>query len=366
MTEQTDTGPGEDFQVRLIDILNMGAINLALGIGYRLGLFEVLDSFDSPVSAERIAQKAGVSLRYVQEWLGVMVTGDIVLLSQTDTNKNLFHLPKHHADYLTKRAGNNNIGVYTQETPLLTAGAFHHVLNDFTKGKGLPYTCYEHFHAFMAELAAAKHHQVLVSKFLPSVDDGAILRQLQAGIHVCDIGCGEGVVLNLMAQAFPNSRFIGIDVSEQAIEKAKKEAEAHNFDNAMFIVKDAAELETSDQFADSFDYVTAFDAIHDQTKPAEVLKGIHGMLRPEGLFSMVDIAARTDLSENLEDPMAPFLYTVSLMHCMPVGLCDDGMGLGMMWGRDKALQMLKDAGFSKVTVESIPEDSFNDHFLCRK
>ena len=64
--------------------------------------------------------------------------------------------------------------------------------------------------------------------------------------------------------------------------------------------------------------------------------------------------------------MGPFLYTVSLMHCMPVGLVGGGAGLGMMWGRQKAVQMLNEAGFKTVQVLDIPEDPFNLHFLCRK
>ena len=81
---------------------------------------------------------------------------------------------------------------------------------------------------------------------------------------------------------------------------------------------------------------------------------------------MVDIAARTDLMENTDHPMGPFLYTVSLMHCMPVGLVDGGKGLGMMWGQEKAVQMLRKAGFQEVQVKAIPDDAFNLHYFCRK
>ena len=90
------------------------------------------------------------------------------------------------------------------------------------------------------------------------------------------------------------------------------------------------------------------------------------MLVADGLFSMVDIAARSNLGDNLDHSMGPFLYTVSLMHCMPVGLVDGGAGLGMMWGREKAVEMLKAAGFQKVQVLEMPDDPFNLHFFCQK
>lgn len=366
MAEQPDSSKKALFQNKLIEILNKGALNLAMGIGYKLGLFDVLDAFDSPVSAARIARQAGLSERYVMEWLGIMATGEVVDLQKSDTGENLFYLPKEHADFITKRSGNNNIGVYTQEIPLLTASVFHQVLDNFTNGQGLSYDHYEHFHAFMAELANAKHRRVLVEQFLPFVDKGNIVKQMQAGIRVCDIGCADGVALLLMAQAFPNSKFVGMDISKTAIDRARKEAAALGVGNAEFLLMDAAILGDKSPYDESFDYVTAFDAIHDQTQPAAVLKGIRNILRPGGIFSMVDITAKTDMAENLQDPMGPFLYTVSLMHCMPVGLWQGGTGLGMMWGREKALQMLKEAGFSEVLVESIPQDPFNDHFLCRK
>jgi hypothetical protein len=115
-----------------------------------------------------------------------------------------------------------------------------------------------------------------------------------------------------------------------------------------------------------FDYVTAFDAIHDQTRPLDVLQGVHHILTPDGRFSMVDIAANSNLADNLAHPMGPFLYTVSLMHCLPVGLVGGGTGLGMMWGREKAVEMLKDARFQRVQVLEMPEDPFNLHFFCCK
>ncbi|MFZ5569499.1 MAG: hypothetical protein ACOZF0_03785 [Thermodesulfobacteriota bacterium] len=104
------------------------------------------------------------------------------------------------------------------------------------------------------------------------------------------------------------------------------------------------------------------DAIHDQTHPMEALKGVHALLKTEGCFSMVGIAASSILAENRNHPMGAFLYTVSLMHCIPVGLADGGAGLGMMWGRQQATKMLQAAGFANVSVEAIPGDPFNLHF----
>ena len=356
----------DDFSKKMTDILNSSALNLALALGYRLGLFEALDALDSAQSAAVIAEKAGLQPRYVEEWLGVMATGNIVEMSQDEKGQNRFYLPKAHGDLIARRAGNSNLGVYTQEIPLLTMCAMEPVLKRFRTGEGVSYDHYPQFQTFMTELADAKHRQVLVEIFLPSVADGAIIRKLQSGIRVCDLGCGQGLATILMAQAFPNSEFVGIDISENALQQAGSEAKKLDIDNLKFFDRDAATLEDSQTFRNAFDYVTAFDAIHDQTRPLKVLKGVNTILKPGGLFSMVDIAAATNLADNLNHPMGPFLYTVSLMHCMPVGLVDGGPGLGMMWGREKAVDMLQKAGFDQIQVLEIPHDPFNFHYLCTK
>jgi SAM-dependent methyltransferase len=169
-----------------------------------------------------------------------------------------------------------------------------------------------------------------------------------------------------MAEAFPESRFLGIDASPEAIDSANRLLEGRSLSNVAFVVRDAATLKEDTTLEGAFDYIVAFDAIHDQVAPGKVLAGIHRILSAKGLFSMVDIAAESDLQTNLDHPMAPFLYTVSLLHCLPVGRYQGGEGLGMMWGRQKAIAYLERAGFSRVDVVKMPHDAFNYHYLCRK
>jgi ubiquinone/menaquinone biosynthesis C-methylase UbiE len=356
----------DEFARRMADILNLGALNLAMAMGYRTRLFDVMDKFESPQKASVIAKKAELNERYVKEWLGVMVTGGIVELSQSPSGEDLFHLPRAHGDLITRRAGHSNLGVYTQEIPLLTTCAVEPVLRGFRTGEGVDYSHYPKFYDFMNQLADAKHRAVLVEKFLPSVLGGRLLEQLRTGIRVCDLGCAEGVAVMLMAEAFPRSTFIGMDISKECIGRARSEASSKGLGNVSFLNLDAAFLNERRDLLGSFDYVTAFDAIHDQTRPLDALINVHALLRRGGLFSMVDIAAGSSLSDNRDHPMGPFLYTVSLMHCMPVGLVDRGAGLGMMWGREAAVAMLHQAGFGSVQVLDIPDDPFNLHFLCEK
>ncbi|MEJ2642123.1 MAG: class I SAM-dependent methyltransferase [Desulfosarcinaceae bacterium] len=354
-----------DFSDRLVTILNHGALNLALSIGYRAGIFDRMDTLDAPCSLTQLSARTGVNARYLKEWMGVMVCGGVVELHHDADGEERFLLPRQHGDLLCRRAGNNNLGVYTQEMPLLTNCALEALMADLGHGDGIRYDHYPRFQSFMSQLADAKHRAVLEDVFLPSVDQGRLTAELKKGIRVCDLGCGTGLAVCLMAEAFPASRFTGLDLDPDAVDAGRRTAAQAGLTNASFVCVDVAGPEMKSAYRQQFDYITAFDAIHDQTRPLAALQNVCAMLAPQGAFSMIDIAAESSLTGNRDHPMGAFLYAVSLMHCLPVGLVDGGTGLGMMWGRQKAVALLKEAGFGQIKVESIPNDPFNLHFYCR-
>jgi SAM-dependent methyltransferase len=355
----------DNFANRLTAILNHGALNLALAIGYKHRIFDTLEDLSAPVTVDQLASATGLNSRYVKEWLGIMTTGDILVLTQNAEGENTYYLPPAHARYLTRNAGSDNLGVYTQEIPLLTACAMNAVHKGMHTGDGIPFSAYPEFQAFMAELSDAKHEKMLISEFLPSVDEGRLVVRLGQGIRVCDLGCGCGVAANLMAQAFPNCTITGIDNHPEAIATAREAARQMGLSNVAYCEEDAATLYGKPDWSNRFDYICAFDAIHDQSHPLQALRGVRHMLASGGWFSMIDIKAGSDHADNLDHPMGPFLYTVSLMHCMPVGLNDDGRGLGMMWGREAAEALLREAGFNQINIVDMAYDPFNLHYLCK-
>lgn len=354
-----------EFSKKMNDILNYGALNLAMAIGYRNRIFDVLEELSRPVTLREITTASGLNERYLKEWLSIMVLGNVIELLRTPDDEERYFLPPEHASLLTRKSGSSNLGVYTQEIPLLTSCAMESVNDGFQTGHGVLFSQYPDFQQFMAEIANAKHEQVLIQYFLPTIDKGELVRHLTSGINVCDLGCGQGVALNLMAESFPKSTFIGIDNHRKALEAARSQAIKRKLSNVKYLEMDAAELHGKKEFYQRFDYISAFDAIHDQSHPLEVLKGIRYMLAPGGLFSMVDIKACSNPADNMEHPLGPFLYTVSLMHCMPIGLNDHGTGLGMMWGREKAEALLKEAGFEHIEILEMEHDGFNLHYLCK-
>jgi SAM-dependent methyltransferase len=188
-----------------------------------------------------------------------------------------------------------------------------------------------------------------------------LTERLTAGIEVADIGCGSGHALNLLAEAFPASEFVGFDFSEEAIAAGRREAESAGLGNVRFEVRDVAAL---DETA-AFDLVTAFDAIHDQAKPAVVLAGIASALRPDGVFLMVDIRASSNVEDNVDHPLGTFFCTASTMHCTTVSLALAGDGLGTVWGEQLATEMLTTAGFESVELAHIEADIGNSYYIAR-
>ena len=201
----------------------------------------------------------------------------------------------------------------------------------------------------------------VVVAVLAVVEVPGLVDRLDSGIDVLDMGCGEGVAIRMMAQRFPRSRFVGVDIAAEAIATARAEAEAANLTNAKFLAQDAAAFSVPA----AFDFITAFDAIHDQAAPRRVLRAIHEALRRGGVFLMVDIAASTRLEGNLDNPFAPFLFTVSTMHCMTVSLAQGGEGLGACWGEERARELLAEAGFTSVEVSRVEGDPLNAYYVCR-
>jgi 2-polyprenyl-3-methyl-5-hydroxy-6-metoxy-1,4-benzoquinol methylase len=234
------------------------------------------------------------------------------------------------------------------------------IVQSFQKGGGVPYSEFENFQALMAQMSGQIFDATLLDVVLPLVP--GLAEKLKSGIDVADIACGSGHAINVMAKAFPNSRFTGFDFSQEGVDVGTKEAKSMGLSNAKFIAQDVAQMTDKEQF----DLVTVFDAIHDQAKPRQVLKNIFNLLRPGGTFLCTDIAASSNVEENIEHPLAPAFYSISTMHCMTVSLALGGEGLGNMWGTQKALELFGEAGFNKVDVKQVEGDILNNYYITQK
>lgn len=343
----------ESFEDQMLDIMNKSALALMISVGHRTKLFDTMSKLPASTSTD-IARNSNLNERYVREWLGALVTAKII---DYDPQSSLYSLSKEKANFLT-RNGSFNMATTAQFIPVL-AQVEDEIIHCFENGGGVPYEKYHRFHDVMAEESSQTVLAELIDGILPIVPE--IIEKLQQGIRILDVGCGSGRAINLMAKTFPSSQFVGYDFSKEGIANAEREKEDLGIINSSFEQQDVANFDHEDHF----DLITAFDAIHDQANPEKVLENIKRSLKPGGVFLMQDIAGSSKLENNLDHPLAPFLYTVSCLHCMTVSLALEGRGLGAMWGKEKAIEMLKEAGFSNIEVKQLPHDPINYFYVAR-
>jgi 2-polyprenyl-3-methyl-5-hydroxy-6-metoxy-1,4-benzoquinol methylase len=292
----------------------------------------------------------------VRENLGALTTGGVV---EHDPTEDTYVQPPEHAAVLTAAAGPDNLAMMMQMVPML-AEVEQEVLRCFRDGGGVPYDRYPTFHRRMAEFAKVTVDAALIEGTVSLVP--GLREDLERGIDVADIGCGAGYAINVLARAFPNSRFTGYDLCAEPIANATAQAKEWGLDNVRCEIRDVTDLGETD----AYDLILTLDAVHDQAAPDRVLAGIARALRADGVYFCVDVAASSHLHENLDHPLGPTLYTVSTMHCMTVSLAYEGAGLGAVWGEHTELAMLADAGFTTVTTEHVEGDPINVTYIARK
>ena len=220
----------------MVAAIDGASLTILLSIGHQTGLFDTMAGLP-PATSARIAEAAGLNERYVREWLAGMTTGHVV---DFDAATATYSLPAHRAAALTRAAGPDNLALVALFVPQL-GEVEQKIVGCFREGGGLPYSEFPRFHTLMAEMSAAVFDNALVDVVLPLVD--GLPDRLRSGADVADFGCGSGHAINVMAQAFPASRFTGIDFSDEAIAAGVQEAARLGLTNAAFESHNLAQLD---------------------------------------------------------------------------------------------------------------------------
>jgi 2-polyprenyl-3-methyl-5-hydroxy-6-metoxy-1,4-benzoquinol methylase len=351
-----DAGRAQAFAERLLRALNDGALCLMVSVGHRTGLFDVMSGM-APATSDEIARAAGLQERYVREWLGAMVTGGVV---EYEAQTGGYSLPAEHAAATTRAAAADNMAVFAQYIAEL-GRVETDIVDCFRNGGGVPYERFPRFHEVMAEDSGQSVMSSLESHIVPLVP--GLAEKLAQGIRVLDLGCGRGRILHRLATLYPKSRFVGMDLSAEAIGYAR--AHAAGLANVEYAARDLSDFDRTAE-SEAFDLVTTFDAIHDQAKPLDVLKGIHRTLKADGVYLMQDIGGTSHVETDVDHPLGTLLYTVSCMHCMTVSLAQGGEGLGAMWGEEKTREYRERAGFRSITTNRLAHDIQNNWYVVRK
>ena len=348
------------FQVfaKLEGAVTAGMIHL----GDRLGLYRALADGSGPVTSQELAERTGLHERWLREWLH---------------NQAAARLVRHHP------AGSDGgerfdlspeaVAVLADPShPAFGMGMFHrlpqsmatltHLPDSFRTGLGYDYDAHgEEGAAGIERSFEPWYRNFLVPVALPALE--GVVARLEAGATVADVGCGGGVAVCLMAQAFPHSSFHGYDISRHALARAEQRREDLGLTNARFHHADEQPLPADG----SLDLVTTFDCIHDMTHPQEAMHAIRAALRDDGVWLLVDIKGRETLAENMEkNPMASLMYGISIMSCMASALSTaDGAGLGTLGlPESRARAMAEAAGFTRFRRLDV-DHSVNSFFEIR-
>jgi ubiquinone/menaquinone biosynthesis C-methylase UbiE len=332
----------EQFAGQVVTDLAAAMAGVMTNLGHKLGLYRAMAE-NGPIGSDELARRTGTNERSVREWLKGQAAGGYVLF---DPGTNQYLLPPEHGFVLAN-----------PETPAFLAPAFDvaatlwhdedQILAAFRSGKGMGW--HEHnCRLFTATEAFFRngYRAHLTQTWIPSLN--GVQEQLSNGGRVADLGCGHGASVILMAQAFPKSKFVGIDYHESSIAVARERAkQAGVADQIRFEVATPRVLASSKE---NFDLVCFMDSLHDMGDPLEAVWASRQAMAPNGALMLVEPFAK-DRSEENVGPVARMYYSASAGFCTQNALSQGGAySLGAQAGATQLLAILKDAGFRNARV----------------
>ncbi len=322
----------------------MGALSY---IGDRLGIFKAVADAGAVTSAE-LAERTGLSERYLREWLSAMAAAGYLLY---DAAAKKFSMPSEHAMVLAN-----------DESPFFMGGFFQMLIPNvsvtpklkeaFKTGGGVSQSEYppELWEA-MERSSAGMYRNQLTRKWLPAMPQ--VVTALSDGGAALDVGCGSGRAAIAIANAFPRARVFGYDAHPGSLERARANAKASGLaDRIKFEVVDGTRLPAAE-----FDFISSFDVVHDSVDPLGLMRSIRNALKPGGTYLMVEVNVSSKLEDNI-NPMGRMMYSVSTLYCMTVSLAHGGAGIGACMGEPKARELASEAGFTHFRRLPI-EDAFS-------
>jgi SAM-dependent methyltransferase len=331
---------------QLNDWFRGGLILVLVELGRRAGVLDVIG--DETWSVDALATAASVNRRYLLEWLSAMAAFGLVIL-HADGGDEQWSLSPEFVRCLSSDDIETIIPLATT-----VVGAAHQavrLVEPFCNGGGLSYAERDPNLSLAFDYdARVNYRNALVEGIIPVVP--GLLTRLGDGVALADLGCGAGHGLEILARAFPRSRFTGFDADESVIAAGRRRFDEGDVPNAELHAKAIEELPG---FA-TFDVVCAFEVIHNLPDPLAVLARARELLVHGGIFFMYETNASSRRAADIELPWAGPIYTLSLLSCLTVSLAHDGAGYGAMWGVETACDLLVRAGFRGVGYHEVIDD----------
>lgn len=319
---------------------------MAAGMGYvgtKTGLFRAMAG-KGPLRLEDVVRECGLQPRYVEEWLKGMVCAGYL---EYDPGTETFELPDEHAYLLASDGTDHFVGGLFFMAPVLLRVA-PRVAEAFEKGGGVRFEDYGPDGVLALDMLNRGHYEYrFASYWLKVLPD--VVKRLEAGGRVLDVGCGVGRVCVAVAKAFPNADVVGLDPDVESIRQANAMAEAAGMEGRVrFLAQTTSDLDPGG----GFDLITACDCLHDFAAPVATLKDIRSLLKPNGTLFVVEPKVANRLEDNLNS-VATMFYGFSVFHCMAQSLAQGGLGLGTCLGPARTEKLLREVGFTRFEVLDI-------------
>ncbi|XP_067948784.1 S-adenosylmethionine-dependent methyltransferase Rv2258c-like [Watersipora subatra] len=351
----------EKFMQELGVTIHHGGIALGVSVGVKLGLFQSLaqlaQSKDTAVTSQQLADSLDFKERYVREWIGGMVCGNVVDHEEID-GVNKYWLEPYRLPTLL---GTDMEWVACYSEILRCAFAAAPMVEKCFPNsgpRGTEVDAYDDLHEFLRK-RAVRWQKAENCKLI--LEDEHLLAKLEAGLQVLELGCGAAAPTKAMATLFPNSTFVASDLSESVLEGAK--ADCEGLSNVTCRTLDACNIPAD--LAGQFDLVMLFDVYHDVPQPQTLVDGALNLLKSGGQFFMneIDVHERLTDNKNNKGIVSALYYTISTMYCLPTCInTPGGEGLGACGGKELYERRLK-RSFTKVTRVG---EKFGLYFLCTK
>jgi SAM-dependent methyltransferase len=359
LIQDTDTAAAEPLADRLFSSL-LGALDvLTIHVGDQLGLYDLLHR-RGPLTADEVAEHAGIDPRYAREWLEQQTVASLIATDDASASADdrRYHLTAEQASVLCDR---DSLSYLTPFARMLAAAAMRlpELLEAYRTGGGVGWS---DFGPLMRTAQADANRplflQVLGCDWLPSVP--GLDAALSDGGKVADIGCGDGWSSLAIARAYPAVIVDGFDVDADSIDAGRAQAEAEGLaDRVRFTLADAATVPA----AGDYDLVSFFECVHDMPDPVGVLRSARRMVAPGGTVLVMDEKVPDEFT-GPGDAVEQLMYGISLLVCLPDGMSHrDSVGTGTVMRHDTLRGYAQEAGFADAEVLPVEHDMFRFYRL---
>jgi len=324
----------DEFALEVMHDLDATAHCALAYIGDKLGLYKAMaKAEDKGITSRELANITSTNERYIRDWLAEQASKHYVFY---DPSTGKYTLPEEHAAVLADENSHNYLaGGFQLLVSILRQQP--KIAQAFCTGEGFEWGDHDNgVFEGQARLNSNQYRANLTDKWISSLMDVEDKLRSPKGAKVADIGCGYGVSTIIMAKAYANSSFIGVDNHARSIKVARKSAKEQGLDNEDRLRFITARAETFPK-DDGYDLVTFFDCFHDMGNPFAVARHVKDVLKPKGTLMLVETTSSDKLEENIESPVGTNGYAGSILVCLPTAFA----------------QMKKSAKFAKTDCEVV-------------